>query len=174
MAKATISSVMPLGWNSNRWGPRSSTPATSRPDAVGPLAVVLRVDLCLFADQLDQRPHGHRAAVGQAMAQTLLLHEVGEHARVRRQARDGDADVLVDQEELFLVRRELLCVSLKPGVMRQQPLSFGCVKRTRYGWGLPGGGGRGRTLIATRTACVLLAMPTTTEPCFTASAAYST
>lgn len=31
-----------------------------------------------------------------------------------------------------------------------------------------------RTLIATRTACVLLAIPTTTEPCFTASAAYST
>lgn len=32
----------------------------------------------------------------------------------------------------------------------------------------------GVTLIATSTACVLLAMPTTTEPCFTASAAYST
>ena len=31
-----------------------------------------------------------------------------------------------------------------------------------------------RTLIATRTACVLLAIPTTTEPCLTASAAYST
>jgi len=31
-----------------------------------------------------------------------------------------------------------------------------------------------RTLIATSTACVLLAIPTTTEPCFTASAAYST
>ena len=30
------------------------------------------------------------------------------------------------------------------------------------------------TLIATSTACVLLAIPTTTEPCFTASAAYST
>jgi hypothetical protein len=33
---------------------------------------------------------------------------------------------------------------------------------------------RVRTLIATSTACVLLAIPTTTEPCFTASAAYST
>lgn len=32
----------------------------------------------------------------------------------------------------------------------------------------------GRTLIATSTTCVLLAMPTTTEPCLTASAAYST
>jgi hypothetical protein len=30
------------------------------------------------------------------------------------------------------------------------------------------------TLIATSTACVLLVRPTTTEPCFTASAAYST
>ena len=30
------------------------------------------------------------------------------------------------------------------------------------------------TLIATSTACVLLAIPTTTDPCFTASAAYST
>jgi len=31
-----------------------------------------------------------------------------------------------------------------------------------------------RTLIAQSTACVLLAIPTTTEPCLTASAAYST
>lgn len=31
-----------------------------------------------------------------------------------------------------------------------------------------------RTLMATSTACVLLTIPTTTEPCFTASAAYST
>ena len=30
------------------------------------------------------------------------------------------------------------------------------------------------TLIAARTACVLLTMPTTTEPCLTASCAYST
>lgn len=34
--------------------------------------------------------------------------------------------------------------------------------------------GADRTLMATRTACVLLAIPTTTEPCLTASAAYST
>jgi hypothetical protein len=31
-----------------------------------------------------------------------------------------------------------------------------------------------RTLIAARTACVLLTMPTTTDPCLTASDAYST
>lgn len=32
----------------------------------------------------------------------------------------------------------------------------------------------GRTLMPTKTECVLLAIPTTTEPCLTASAAYST
>ena len=36
------------------------------------------------------------------------------------------------------------------------------------------GGKEGGTLRATSTACVLLTMPTTTEPCFTASEAYST
>jgi hypothetical protein len=35
------------------------------------------------------------------------------------------------------------------------------------------GQGNSRTLTAQRTAWVLLAIPTTTEPCFTASAAYS-
>lgn len=35
-------------------------------------------------------------------------------------------------------------------------------------------GGASRTLMPTSTECVLLAMPTTTEPCLTASAAYST
>lgn len=33
---------------------------------------------------------------------------------------------------------------------------------------------RGRTLMPTKTECDLLAIPTTTEPCLTASAAYST
>ena len=36
------------------------------------------------------------------------------------------------------------------------------------------GEGEVGTLSATSTVCVLLAIPTTTEPCFTASDAYST
>lgn len=50
------------------------------------------------------------------MAQALLLHEVGEHARVRGQAGDGDADVGVDGEEFLLVRGEFFGISLRVDV----------------------------------------------------------
>lgn len=73
-------------------------------DAVGPLAQMLGVLLGLLAEEVDEVAEGHVAAVGQAVAEALLLHEVGEDAGVRGEAGDGDADVLVDGEEFLLVR----------------------------------------------------------------------
>jgi len=134
---------------------------------VGALSVVLGVDLSLRPDQIDQGPHGHAAAVGQAVAQALLLHEIGEHTRIRCEACNGDSDMLVDGEELFLVGREFFGIALVWG-------SGSAGVYAIEGWVEEGQGGAAGTLIATSTACVLLAMPTTTEPCFTASAAYST
>lgn len=103
------------------------------------------------------------------MAEALLLHEVGEHARVRGQAGDGDADVGVDGEEFLLVRGEFFGISLRVDVnvsFMVVLIGVGGVRRRS--------GGAGSTLMAQSTACVLLAIPTTTEPCLTASAAYST
>lgn len=64
------------------------------------------------------------------MAEALLLHEVGEHARVRGQAGDGDADVGVDGEEFLLVRGEFFGISLRADVRISS-------------WSLPLGVGRG-------------------------------
>ena len=47
------------------------------------------------------------------MAEALLLHEVGKHARVRGQAGNSDADVGVDGEEFLLVRGEFFGISLR-------------------------------------------------------------
>lgn len=81
-------------------------------DTVGSLAVVLRVDLRLGSNHVDEGPHGHVAAVREAVAEALLLHEVGEDARVRGETGDGDADMFVDGKELLLVRGEFFGVTL--------------------------------------------------------------
>jgi hypothetical protein len=47
------------------------------------------------------------------VTETLLLHEVGQDARIGCEAGNGDADMLVDREELLLVRRQLLGVTLE-------------------------------------------------------------
>lgn len=84
-------------------------------NAVGALSVVLRVDLGFGADHVDEGADGHVAGVGEAVAEALLLHKVGEDAGVRGEAGDGDADVLVDGEEFLLVRGEFFCVALGGG-----------------------------------------------------------
>jgi hypothetical protein len=43
----------------------------------------------------------------------LLLHEVGEDAGVGGEAREGEAEVLVDCDYFFLVGGEFFCVALK-------------------------------------------------------------
>jgi hypothetical protein len=72
--------------------------------------------------------------------------------------------VLIDGDYLLLIRGELFCVALDS------------VGSSAWGPGvlLVGGFGSYLAFNATRTACVLLTIPTTTEPCFTASDAYST
>jgi hypothetical protein len=72
-------------------------------DTVGSLAVDLSVDLGLFTDHVDEGAEWHSAAVSEAVTEALLLHEVGEDARVGGEASDGDAGVLIDGEELLLV-----------------------------------------------------------------------
>jgi hypothetical protein len=58
------------------------------------------------------------------VGEALLLHEVGEDAGVRGQAGDGNADVLVDGEELLLVGGEFFGVALE-GVGRRRVLLVG-------------------------------------------------
>jgi len=92
----------------------------------------------------------------------LLLHEVGEDAGVGGEAGEGDAVVGVDGDDFALVGGEFFCVALYITCKYDD-----CQEGGRWGDG-------GSTFIAARTAWVLLTMPTTTEPCFTASCAYST
>ena len=47
------------------------------------------------------------------MIDTLLAHEAGQNAAVRRQARHGDADVLIDLEHFLLVAAQLIGRSLQ-------------------------------------------------------------
>lgn len=100
----------------------------------------------------------------------MLFHEVGQDAGVGGEAGEGDAVVGVDGYYLLLVRGEFFCVALlewgEGGVVVSW-LSYDGAK-------LAGWKGSDDTLIAARTAWVLLTMPTTTEPCLTASCAYST
>jgi hypothetical protein len=77
----------------------------------------LGIHLRTLADQVDQVPDGHVAAVGEPVGQALLLHEVGEDAGVAGEAGDGDADMLVDGEELLLVGGEFFGVALEREVV---------------------------------------------------------
>ena len=57
------------------------------------------------------------AAVGQARGERLLLHEVGEDTGVGGQAGEGEAQVLVDGDDLLLVGGELFGIALREGGM---------------------------------------------------------
>lgn len=91
------------GLELEQMGPALVDAGDEEADAVGSLAVALGVGLGLLPNHVDEGADGHGAAVGEAVAETLLLHEVGEDAGVRGEAGDGDAGVFVDGEELLLV-----------------------------------------------------------------------
>jgi len=82
-------------------------------DAVGSLAVVLRVGLRTVADGGHEALERDGAAVRQARGQRLLLHEVGEDAGVGGEAGEREAEVLVDGDDFLLVGGELFCVALR-------------------------------------------------------------
>ena len=81
-------------------------------DAVWPLAVVLRVGLRAVGDGVDGAGDGEGAPVGQARGEGLRFQEVGEHAGVGGEAREADADVGVDGDDLLLVGGEFFGVAL--------------------------------------------------------------
>lgn len=93
----------------------------------------------------------------------MLFHEVGKNAGVGGKTGEGDTEVRVDWNDLLLVGRKLFCVALQ--CLSESTCDLMSERGSR---------GAKRTLTAASTACVLLTMPTTTEPCFTASDAYST
>jgi hypothetical protein len=119
-----------------------------------------------------------------------------EYACIRGEARDRDADVIVDAEHLLLVRRELSARALdteeqgeRHGMRGTRQREANATPRTatatcrwclRAGQGRAGQGRAGqgivmaRTLRARRMAWVLERKPTAAEPCLTASRAYST
>ena len=130
-------------------------------DAVGAFAVVLGVGLGAVADTGGDVGEEDGAVVGQARGEGLLFHEVGEDAGVGGETGEGDAVVGVDGDDFALVGGELFGIALDI-VLGQ--LCFMIVWKG-MDW---------RTFSAARTAWVLLTMPTTTEPCLTASCAYST
>lgn len=66
----------------------------------------------------------------------------------------------VDWNDFLLVGRELFGIALEEGVSGVEREGLEAIE--------------GNTFNAARTAWVLLTMPTTTEPCLTASCAYST
>jgi len=81
-------------------------------DAVGSLAVMLGVCLRAIADAMGDFGQGDGAAVGEAGGERLLLHEVGEDASVGSEACESDAVMVVDGNDLLLVRGEFFGVSL--------------------------------------------------------------
>lgn len=86
-----------------------------------------------------------------------------QHPRIARQARNRDANVIVDADHLLLVRREFAGGALReaePCLL--SPSSCGKNERSRP------------TLRVSRIACVLEHRPTAADPCLTASWAYST
>lgn len=76
-------------------------------------SVLLGVDLRPVGDAAGDLGEGNRAVVGQARGERLLLHEVGQDAGVGGETGEGDTEVGVYRDDLLLVRRELLCVSLQ-------------------------------------------------------------
>jgi len=76
-------------------------------DTVRAAAHALRSDLRLVGHLDHQAPHLHRLVVDVPVVDALRAHVLGEHARVGHQAGDANADVVVDLEDLFLVRRQL-------------------------------------------------------------------
>ena len=126
------------------------------------------VDLCRCLSavtNLGNNPfERYGSTVSHLRCERLLFHEVGEDAGVGCEAGECDAKVRVYTDDLFLVGGEFFCISLqRDGELAVSRRAFEIADK-----------GEADTLSATSTVCVLLAIPTTTEPCFTASDAYST
>lgn len=130
-----------------------------QPDAVGPFAVYLRGGLGAVADLGNDAFERDGAVEGHFRGEGLLLHEVGEDARVGGEAGEGEAEMGVYADDFFLVGGEFFGVSLGERLIESVRGNY---IEMVY------------TFNATSTVCVLLAIPTTTDPCLTASDAYST
>ena len=94
-------------------GPRGVDAGDQEADAVRPLAVLLGVDLSAVADAGRDLGELHGAVVGEAGGERLLFHEVGEDAGVGGEAGERDAVVGVDFDDLFLIGRQFLGISLE-------------------------------------------------------------
>ena len=81
-------------------------------NAVGALAVVLRVHLRFIGDGVDDAGDGDWTVVEEARGHGLLPHEVGEDTSVGGETGEGDAEVTVDADDLLLVGSELFGVAL--------------------------------------------------------------
>ena len=84
-----------------------------QPDAVGPLAVLLCVELRAVGDARGDVGEEDGAVVGQARGEGLLLHEVGEDAGVGGEARERKTIVGVDGDDFLLVGGEFFGVALE-------------------------------------------------------------
>ena len=78
-----------------------------QPDAERPLPGPLRRDLRAVRQRADQPARGEPALVDEAVRGALRAHRAQQAAAVADEARDGDAEVVVDLEDLGLVRGEL-------------------------------------------------------------------
>ena len=78
-----------------------------QPNAVWPAHVAPRRALVLVSDIGDQALRLDRRPVDVTVVQRLAAHVAAQGASIRRQAREGDAHVVIDAENLLLVRRQL-------------------------------------------------------------------
>ena len=83
--------------------------------AVRSVGVILGVGLGAVADLLDDAFDGDGAAVGHFGGERLAFHEVCEDAGVGGEASEGDTEVVIDVDDLFLVGGEVFCISLRGG-----------------------------------------------------------
>ena len=67
----------------------------------------LTMDLSLVGELDDEATDGERGLVREAVVDALGAHIAREDAAIGREASDGDADVVVDLEDLLLVGGEL-------------------------------------------------------------------
>ena len=90
-------------------------PGHQQAHAEGPLPRPLRGDLGPVGQRAHQPPGGQPALVDEAVRGALRAHRPEQAAAVADEARDGDAEVVVDLEDLGLVGRELRGGALEGG-----------------------------------------------------------
>ena len=87
-------------------------PRYQQSNTIRPLPKHLRASLCAVTDLTHYPLDGDGAAVGHFASKSLAFHEVREDAGVGGKAGEGEAKVLVDTDDFFLVGGEFFCVSL--------------------------------------------------------------